>query len=123
MLRIQKRQYGTQNLRGTNFKIILNPSELQTLQKPDTVCVTKQRTVQHDTFINVKQFTSFTDRQHTTDRQKHLPAHLLAINTETDCMSFSDTDTHCPARSESLGPPAHPPTTKTVTPPLFQQLY
>lgn len=73
--------------------------------------------------IHVKQVTSFTDRQHTTGRQEHLPAHLLAINTKTDCVSFSDTDTRCPARSESLGPPADPPTTKTVTPPLFQQLY
>jgi hypothetical protein len=28
-------------LSGTNFKIILKPSELETSQKPDTVCVTK----------------------------------------------------------------------------------
>ena len=38
-------------------------------------------------------------------------------------MSFSDTDTECPARSESFVQPEDPPTAKTVTPPLFKQLY
>jgi len=67
--------------------------------------------VQHDTLINVKQVTSFTDRQHTTDRQKHLPAHLLAVNTETDWLCLSPTQilSALPAPSRSDRPQTHPP--------------
>jgi hypothetical protein len=41
MQRIQKNILDTK-LGGTNLKLILNPSELEMLQKPDAICVTKQ---------------------------------------------------------------------------------